>query len=97
MTMRKFAPTLRYEALLLAEMTGTLESFRTVEADVLLLGGSNGLPFLKSSLNALEKILPHARRHPSSAASSPSRDHPRSPERPTSSWRPGPLARVSTS
>ena len=51
MTMRKFAPTLRYEALLLAEMTGTLESFRTVEADVLLLGGSKGLPFLKPSLN----------------------------------------------
>ena len=62
MTMRKFAPTLRYEALLLAEMTGTLESFRTVEADVLLLGGSKGLPFLKPSLKALEKVLPQARR-----------------------------------
>ena len=62
MTMRNFAPTLRYEALLLAEMTGTLQSFRTVGADVLLLGGSKGLPFLKPSLNALEKVLPHARR-----------------------------------
>jgi hypothetical protein len=39
MTMRKFAPTLRYEALLLAEMTGTLENFAAVQADVLLLAG----------------------------------------------------------
>jgi pimeloyl-ACP methyl ester carboxylesterase len=62
MTMRKFAPTLRYEALLLAEMTGALGSFRTVGADVLLLGGSKGLPFLKPSLKALEEVLPHVRR-----------------------------------
>jgi hypothetical protein len=62
LTMRKFAPTLRYEALLLAEMTGTLENFAAVQANVLLLGGSKGLPFLKPSLKALEKVLPHARR-----------------------------------
>jgi hypothetical protein len=60
--MRKFAPTLRYEALLLAGMTGTLETFAAVRADVLLLGGSKGLPFLKPSLRALEKVLPCARR-----------------------------------
>ncbi|GHO80301.1 alpha/beta hydrolase [Ktedonobacter sp. SOSP1-85] len=58
-TMRKLAPTLHYDGLLLAEMSGKLESFRAVNAEVLLLGGSKGLPFLKPSLDALEKTLPH--------------------------------------
>ncbi|MFL5707104.1 MAG: alpha/beta fold hydrolase [Ktedonobacteraceae bacterium] len=46
-TMRKLAPTLHYDGLLLAEMSGQLERFRAVSAEVLLLGGSKGLPFLK--------------------------------------------------
>jgi pimeloyl-ACP methyl ester carboxylesterase len=58
-TMRKLAPTLHYDGLLLAEMSGQLERFRAVRAEVLLLGGSKGLPFLKPSLDALEKVLPH--------------------------------------
>jgi len=58
-TMRKLAPTLHYDGLLLAEMGGQLERFRKVGAEVLLLGGSKGLPFLKPSLAALEKTLPH--------------------------------------
>lgn len=58
-TMRKLAPTLHYDGLLLAEMSGQLERFRAVNAEVLLLGGSKGLPFLKPSLAALEKTLPH--------------------------------------
>jgi len=58
-TMRKLAPTLHYDGLLLAEMSGQLEPFRVVSAEVLLLGGSKGLPFLKPSLDALEKVLPH--------------------------------------
>ena len=58
-TMRKLAPTLHYDGQLLAEMSGTLERFRAVNAEVLLLGGSKGLPFLKPSLDALEKVLPH--------------------------------------
>jgi pimeloyl-ACP methyl ester carboxylesterase len=58
-TMRKLAPTLHYDGLLLVEMSGTLERFRAVNAEVLLLGGSKGLPFLKPSLDALEKVLPH--------------------------------------
>jgi pimeloyl-ACP methyl ester carboxylesterase len=61
-TMRKLAPTLHYEGGLLAEMTGTLDTFGTVGAEVLLLGGSKGLPYLKPSLDALERVLPHARR-----------------------------------
>ena len=58
-TMRKLAPTLHYDGLLLAEMSGQLERFRAVSAEVLLLGGSKGLPFLKPTLDALEKVLPH--------------------------------------
>jgi len=61
-TMRKLAPTLRYEGLLLAEMAGTIDTFAEVSADVLLLGGSKGLPFLKPALDALAQTLPHNRR-----------------------------------
>lgn len=58
-TMRQLAPTLHYDGVLLAEMSGQLERFRTVRAEVLLMGGSKGLPFLKPTLNALEITLPH--------------------------------------
>jgi pimeloyl-ACP methyl ester carboxylesterase len=58
-TMRKLTPTLHYDGLLLTEMSGQLERFRAVRAEALLLGGSKGLPFLKPSLDALEKVLPH--------------------------------------
>jgi pimeloyl-ACP methyl ester carboxylesterase len=61
-TMRKLAPTLRYEGLLLAEMAGTIDTFAEVPADVLLLDGSKGLPFLKPALDALAQTLPHNRR-----------------------------------
>jgi hypothetical protein len=53
---------LHYEGVLLAEMAGTLGTFAGVEADVLLLGGSKGLPFLKPALADLERTLPHCRR-----------------------------------
>ncbi len=61
-TMRKLAPTLHYEGVLLREMTGSAETFRTVHAEVLLLGGSKGLRLLKPGLDALEAVLPNARR-----------------------------------
>jgi len=61
-TMRQLAPTLYYEAVLLAESAGSVDAFRTVDADVLLLGGTKGLPFLKAGRDALAKTLPHNRR-----------------------------------
>ncbi|MGE5289122.1 MAG: alpha/beta fold hydrolase [Micromonosporaceae bacterium] len=62
-TMRKLAPTVRYEGILLAEVAGTIDTFRTVPADVLLLGGSKkGPAFLKPALEALAQTLPHNRR-----------------------------------
>ena len=61
-TMRLLAPTLHYEGVLMAEMANTLDRFADVRADVLLLGGSKGLPFLKPALSALEKTIPSVER-----------------------------------
>ena len=61
-TMRQLAPTLHYEGALLAEAAGTVDAFSTVDADVLVLGGTKGLPFLKSGRDALAKTLPRNRR-----------------------------------
>jgi hypothetical protein len=61
-TMRKLAPTVRYEGVLLAEMAGTVATFAAVPADVLSLGGSKGPPFLKPALDALAQTLPHSQR-----------------------------------
>jgi pimeloyl-ACP methyl ester carboxylesterase len=61
-TMRKLAPTIHFEGALIAEMAGTVDAFRTVTADVLILGGSKGLPFLKPGRDALARTLPHSRR-----------------------------------
>lgn len=61
-TMRELAPTLHYDFHLVAEMADTLERFRAVRTDVLLLGGTKSPAYLKAALDALEKVLPHAQR-----------------------------------
>lgn len=70
-TMRMLAPTVHYEGALIAEMAGTIgapgargygSAFQAVTADVLLMGGSKGLPFLRPARDALERALPHCRR-----------------------------------
>ncbi|GAA4569262.1 alpha/beta fold hydrolase [Planotetraspora kaengkrachanensis] len=61
-TMRTLAPTLHYEGVLLAEMADDADRFADIRAEVLLLGGSKGLPFLKPALSRLEKIIPHVER-----------------------------------
>jgi hypothetical protein len=43
-------------------MAGTIGAFAEVPADLLILGGSKGLPFLKPALDALAQTLPHNRR-----------------------------------
>jgi hypothetical protein len=58
--MRKLAPTLRYEALLVAEMAGTIATFADVSADVLLVGGDMKRPaFIRPAFDALAGTLPH--------------------------------------
>jgi pimeloyl-ACP methyl ester carboxylesterase len=62
-TIRKLAPTLRWEGLLLAETAGTIGSFAEVPAEVLLLGGDMKRPaFIRPAFDALAKTLPHNRR-----------------------------------
>jgi pimeloyl-ACP methyl ester carboxylesterase len=62
-TMRKLAPTLYYDFQLVTEMSGkSLETYKDIRAEVLLLGGSQSPAFLKTALKALEKVLPRARR-----------------------------------
>jgi hypothetical protein len=60
--MRVLAPTLHDDFQLVVEMSGKLESFAPIRAEVLLLGGSKSPAYLKAALDTLEKILPHARR-----------------------------------
>lgn len=61
-TMRKLAPTLHYDFHLVAEMAGTLDRFRALRTETLLLGGTKSPAYLKAALDALEKVLPHAQR-----------------------------------
>jgi pimeloyl-ACP methyl ester carboxylesterase len=57
-TMRQLAPTLHNEGVLIKEMDGQLNSFADVHAEVLLMGGSKGLSYLKPALSALQTVLP---------------------------------------
>jgi pimeloyl-ACP methyl ester carboxylesterase len=60
--LRALIPTQHYDYQLVLETEGTLENFKAVRAEVLLLGGSKSPRFLKHALDALSKILPNARR-----------------------------------
>ena len=59
--LRELVPMMHYDAQLVIETDGTIETFRAVPADVLLLGGTRSAPYLKTSLNALRTVLPHVR------------------------------------
>jgi pimeloyl-ACP methyl ester carboxylesterase len=61
-TMRMLAPTLHYDFQLVAEMAETLETFKAVRAEVLLLGGGKSPAWLKGALDALMTVLPHTQR-----------------------------------
>jgi hypothetical protein len=56
------ASTLHSDFQLSVETNGALESFKAIRADVLLLGGSKSSAYFKVALDALEKVLPHAKR-----------------------------------
>ncbi len=60
--LRELLPTLRHDGLLLRKMSGTIESFRTMPLETLLLNGAKSPAFQKTSVAALEKVLPRARR-----------------------------------
>ncbi len=61
-TMRMLAPTLHYDFQLVVEAEGTLDSFKAIRAELLLLGGSKSPTYLKVALDALAKLFPQAKR-----------------------------------
>ncbi|MGI5289727.1 alpha/beta fold hydrolase [Nonomuraea polychroma] len=61
-TYRELAPTLHYDGRVVAETAADLDVYRSVRAEVLLLGGTKSPAHLRSVLTALEGVLPRARR-----------------------------------
>ena len=59
---RDLIPTMHFDAQLVFEIEGALESFKAVPAEVLLLGGSKSARYLSRALDALGGVLPHAKR-----------------------------------
>lgn len=53
--------TQHYDYQLVIETEGTLENFKELHAEVLLLGGSKSPSFLKNTLDALNKALPNVK------------------------------------
>ncbi|KAK9342596.1 Alpha/Beta hydrolase protein [Lipomyces starkeyi] len=60
--MKVLAPTMHYDFQLAIEMKDKLDIFKNIEIDVLLLGGSKSAPYLKTAVDALEKVIPNASR-----------------------------------
>ena len=59
---RALAATLHYDSQLAVEMCCKVEPFKSVRAEVLLMGGSKSPAYLKVSLDKLEQVLPKVRR-----------------------------------
>jgi hypothetical protein len=60
---RKLAPTLHWEGVLLAETAGTIGAFAEVPAEVLLLAGDMKRPAsIRPAFDAFAQTLPHNRR-----------------------------------
>lgn len=55
-------PSFHYDYQLVTEMQGTLENFKDVPAEVLLLGGSKSPSFLRNTLDALNEVLPNVQK-----------------------------------
>ncbi|MTK13355.1 MAG: alpha/beta hydrolase [Clostridiaceae bacterium] len=60
--LKDLMPTFHYDVMLVNETRGTIDDFKEVSAEVLLLSGSKTFLFLKHSLDALNKVLPHVER-----------------------------------
>jgi len=59
---KELLPTLHFEFQIVKETEGTLENYKNVSAEALLLNGSKSDPLIKDTLNALKKVLPHSNR-----------------------------------
>ncbi|MEV4344849.1 alpha/beta hydrolase [Actinoplanes sp. NPDC049596] len=60
--MRDLVPTMRQDATLVEDATGSLGRYAAVTAETLLLGGSRSPAYLSRVLTGLEPVLPKARR-----------------------------------
>lgn len=61
-TIKALAPTFHYDAQLVLETKNKLQSFQPITADLLLLNGSKSPQYMKTALDSLEKLIPHAKR-----------------------------------
>jgi pimeloyl-ACP methyl ester carboxylesterase len=61
-TLKDLIPTFHNDVVLVNETKGTIENFKDVSAEVLLLNGSKTFLFLKHIIDALNEILPHVKR-----------------------------------
>jgi pimeloyl-ACP methyl ester carboxylesterase len=61
-TMRELAFTLHADFAVVAESSGRLDDYRSIRAQVLLMGGSKSPAYLKRALADLARVLPGARR-----------------------------------
>ena len=59
---RELIPTMHYDALLVNETTPNVERLRSLQARVLLLGGSQSAAFLRGALDLLQPMLRNATR-----------------------------------
>jgi pimeloyl-ACP methyl ester carboxylesterase len=61
-TLKDLIPTFHNDVVLVNETKGTIENFKDVSAEVLLLNGSKTFLFLKHIIDALNEVLPHVKR-----------------------------------
>jgi pimeloyl-ACP methyl ester carboxylesterase len=55
-------PTVHFDCRLAAEMAGTIEKFKAVHLEVLLMGGTRSIDYLAKALDALAAALPNVKR-----------------------------------
>jgi len=61
-TMRELAPTLHADLAVVTASSGRLDDYRSIPAEVLLMGGSKSPAYLKRALGDLQRVLARARR-----------------------------------
>lgn len=59
-TLQELLPTLQNELEVVQQTEGSLENYKNVSAEVLLLRGSETEPLLRDTQNTLNKVLPHS-------------------------------------
>lgn len=62
LTLKELMPTFHNDVVLVNETKGTIQNFKDVSGEVLLLNGSKTFLFLKHSIEALNEVLPRVKR-----------------------------------